>query len=249
MCRHPRSRQNNNDPENQLDMQSMSRNNNNNEPSNITLEKLNMMCPIQTAGDSLLDIKYSTCAICLDDFKPTSHIRILPCLHSYCVDCIDLWLTKKSRFCPVCKRDMDKEASNKEDNDDDGDIGNSTMNPSNEMNNSNNISVHLTSFLPSTSTTTAPSSGIQLNSRTSPSLQPEASFIDLNNPPLTAITPVSNNNNNHDREEIDLTTIAMPVPMSSSPRVPLPSQMESNIESINEQPTPPHDKQQQQQQQ
>ncbi|KAI9276216.1 hypothetical protein BY458DRAFT_506006 [Sporodiniella umbellata] len=47
----------------------------------------------------------ASCPICLDDFHPHSSVRLLPCFHGYCVPCIDLWLTKKSSLCPLCKQE------------------------------------------------------------------------------------------------------------------------------------------------
>ncbi|CAG7723331.1 unnamed protein product [Allacma fusca] len=47
---------------------------------------------------------YETCAICIEDFVLHDKIRVLPCSHGFHTDCIDPWLTKGRRVCPICKR-------------------------------------------------------------------------------------------------------------------------------------------------
>ncbi|ORX59427.1 hypothetical protein DM01DRAFT_1332900 [Hesseltinella vesiculosa] len=51
-------------------------------------------------------VKNASCAICLDDFvENKSAVRLLPCNHGFCVNCIDQWLSQKSCLCPICKYD------------------------------------------------------------------------------------------------------------------------------------------------
>lgn len=71
---------------------------------------------------------FETCAICFDDFVEGEKLRILPCSHgmgifirmddhvseaifftdnsfsAYHTKCIDPWLTRRQRVCPLCKR-------------------------------------------------------------------------------------------------------------------------------------------------
>ncbi|KAF9144142.1 hypothetical protein BGX30_013680 [Mortierella sp. GBA39] len=46
------------------------------------------------------------CVICLEEFEDEAELRVLPCRHEYHVICIDSWLTKRKKFCPICKRDI-----------------------------------------------------------------------------------------------------------------------------------------------
>lgn len=47
--------------------------------------------------------RYDTCSICLEDYVEGERLRVLPCKHTYHTKCIDPWLTRGKRNCPLCK--------------------------------------------------------------------------------------------------------------------------------------------------
>ncbi|KAJ1569974.1 hypothetical protein HK096_007765 [Nowakowskiella sp. JEL0078] len=57
--------------------------------------------------EKLQDFQYTdvSCAICLEPLKVTDTYRKLHCSHIFHVDCVDTWLIKRSRYCPLCRID------------------------------------------------------------------------------------------------------------------------------------------------
>lgn len=56
-------------------------------------------------GDKELESESDQCAVCIEPYKLSDVIRVLPCRHVFHKSCVDPWLLEQ-RSCPMCKMDI-----------------------------------------------------------------------------------------------------------------------------------------------
>ncbi|ELT95899.1 hypothetical protein CAPTEDRAFT_227655 [Capitella teleta] len=63
--------------------------------------------PVRTIknGDKETDSDFDQCAVCIESYRASDVIRILPCKHMFHKSCVDPWLIEQ-RSCPMCKLDI-----------------------------------------------------------------------------------------------------------------------------------------------
>ena len=90
---------------------------NNNLDEELTATTTSSQCPLESERINQLSTyqyeKSSTteqCTICMDELKDGDTVRILPCGHdTFHRHCIDDWLKKRNRSCPLCRHNVTKE--------------------------------------------------------------------------------------------------------------------------------------------
>ena len=58
---------------------------------------------IQISEFSDIKTDEKQCSICLDDFEPSSKIRLINCKHLFHSECLDTWLLQHDYKCPHCR--------------------------------------------------------------------------------------------------------------------------------------------------
>ena len=83
-----------------------------NKMNNPTDEEILNELPETEIGDvSKLEPERRNCIICLKDLKEGDKATMLPCIHMFHSECIQIWL-KTANACPVCKMKLTKEILN-----------------------------------------------------------------------------------------------------------------------------------------
>eukprot|EP00419_Tripos_fusus_P001547 CAMPEP_0172680114 /NCGR_PEP_ID=MMETSP1074-20121228/16544_1 /TAXON_ID=2916 /ORGANISM="Ceratium fusus, Strain PA161109" /LENGTH=159 /DNA_ID=CAMNT_0013498391 /DNA_START=367 /DNA_END=846 /DNA_ORIENTATION=- len=69
--------------------------------SGVAVEKAELVRAVLMARGGNSGI---SCAVCLGNYESGALLRLLPCGHRFHQDCVDHWLIKQSRTCPLCSK-------------------------------------------------------------------------------------------------------------------------------------------------
>ncbi|MGH0167129.1 UNVERIFIED_CONTAM: hypothetical protein FKN15_052094 [Acipenser sinensis] len=117
---------------------------------------------------------YDVCAICLDEYEGGDKLRVLPCSHAYHCKCVDPWLTKTKKTCPVCKQ---KVVPSQGDSDSDTDEADSSHEETDDVSES-------TPLLRSLASTSAHSFGTMSESRSRQEVLESSEYEDDDDPEI-----------------------------------------------------------------
>ncbi|KAI8813500.1 hypothetical protein BJ742DRAFT_788508 [Cladochytrium replicatum] len=73
---------------------------------NDDLEKGKLASETEYGSCAIFPTSRDCCAICIDEFAVGNQVRQLPCRHQFHDTCVDPWLMKHNRLCPICKQDV-----------------------------------------------------------------------------------------------------------------------------------------------
>jgi len=77
-------------------------------PPPVTQEELEMFQITRWKGSSEDPEDLNRCTICLEDFEFDEELRMLPCSHCFHKACVDHWLLRQQRRCPLCMQDVNE---------------------------------------------------------------------------------------------------------------------------------------------
>jgi len=77
-------------------------------PPPVTQEELEMFQITRWKGSSEDPDDLNRCTICLEDFEFDEELRMLPCSHCFHKACVDHWLLRQQRRCPLCMQDVNE---------------------------------------------------------------------------------------------------------------------------------------------
>merc|ERR1719195_2273178 len=69
--------------------------------SGVAVEKTELVQAVLMARGGNSGI---SCAVCLANYESGASLRLLPCGHRFHHECVDHWLIKQSRTCPLCSK-------------------------------------------------------------------------------------------------------------------------------------------------
>lgn len=59
--------------------------------------------PTRLTEEQASDISDETCTVCLDGFAAGSDVQMTPCNHRYHAECLEEWVQRGNRNCPLCR--------------------------------------------------------------------------------------------------------------------------------------------------